>query len=295
LERQIDLSTLLMLDLPDEMIEYILTFVKDRDIGRCRQVNRRLYQIANDPHIVKRFPHISVDGSLYLKEQAYFTPTLRDRILTTTETNDLEWLVSRTTPIFREVCNNDIIAWVIMMITIWDVSGCIASKEKRLSRILADRDISDDLVYHAAWNAAYDSAWGCVVDVVNDNVVGDAVVWSSECDLTKLVYEAISCVVGQHMTIDNNIKNIVKDMNITDSWRIGSKCYQISECRVLLAINKTLLSRIKDIIHLEDINISLPDVFFWVDARRDDGRYPLNLKLKDNPWIIQYRELFKID
>lgn len=82
--------------LPDEIIEHILTFVKDRDLGRCRQVNRRLHHIANSPYIVTLFPHISLDGLLYLKEQAYFTPALRDRILATTESNDLEWLVSRS-------------------------------------------------------------------------------------------------------------------------------------------------------------------------------------------------------
>jgi hypothetical protein len=56
-------------ELPDELIGRVLSFVTERDLGRCRQVNRRLYTIANDPYILTQFPHIYVDGFLFLKEQ----------------------------------------------------------------------------------------------------------------------------------------------------------------------------------------------------------------------------------
>jgi hypothetical protein len=57
--------------LPDELIGHVLSFVTERDLGRCRQVNQRLYTIANDPYILTRFPHIYVDGFLFLKEQIH--------------------------------------------------------------------------------------------------------------------------------------------------------------------------------------------------------------------------------
>jgi hypothetical protein len=265
----------MLTDLPDEIIDHILTFVKERDIGRCRQVNSRLYQITNNPYLVKRFPHIYVDGSLYFKEQAYFTPTLLDRILITTKTNDLEWLVSRTTPIIREVFNGDMMLW-----------GMMIDAAKYCARTSAWNSVSDtqDVAWNFAWDALFDATddWDgaryAVLDAVwdVDHLLMDPV---SDAYLLKVnILNAIEHAhrVGCRMV---NTFHMVTNMNITTPFLIGLKCYQIHECKMLLSINKTLLSRIKDITdtHLQGITLTLSDEVLE--------------ELKDNPWIKQYQDL----
>jgi hypothetical protein len=268
-----------MIDLPDEMIEHILTFVKDRDIGRCRQVNRRLYQIANDPHMVKRFPHITVDGSLYLKEQAYFTPTLRDRILTTTQTNDLEWLVSRTTPVFREVYHStkpNMTAWFIIMATAHNLAENIACQSAHEPR--------RGTYYVNPFNYYNEGDWAVAVDALTFTYeVSDF--WSAfsigtEDNVWSAANDNIMSVAHYYF---DNIMDIINDLNLVP-LKIGSKCYQISECMMLLAINKSL------ILSIVKPRAKMPtDSESYQSMLLDDIDFFKNIE--DNPWIKQYREL----
>jgi hypothetical protein len=145
----------MILDLPDELIEYILTFVTERDLARCRQVDRTLYIIANNPYLIKQFPHLYVHGSLYLKEHAYFTPTIRHWILKTHDTNDLDWLISRTTPIINEVFKGDMMAWALM-IALYHYED-ITSLGIAASYIVYNAAISQ--VWAAAWAEIWHSIW----------------------------------------------------------------------------------------------------------------------------------------
>jgi hypothetical protein len=277
---------MLIKDLPDEVIEHILTFVKDRDLGRCRQVNRRLYQIANSPYIVTLFPHISLDGSLYLKEQAYFTPTLRDRILMTTESNDLEWLVSRTTPFFKEVSST---VWFIIISSAYTTSECKATDVYWMSIV--------DM--NSPYKPYYDEGlWAWAVNAIVSSHVEPGSCWYATTDN---VWSATGDIV-KSITDDyaDTIVNIVTELNIArnvhravDTYS-GRKCYQISECMMLLAINKTLILSIKDIVS-RPRTAPLPKAYSHILEK------PLFLpkhvleNLKDNPWIKQYMELFQIE
>jgi hypothetical protein len=277
----------MVMDLLDELIDHILTFLKERDIGRCRQVNRRLYQITNRLYLIKRFPHIYVDGSLYLKEQAYFTPALHDRILMTTTTNDLEWLVSRTTPIIREICNGDMMSWIMMIDAVQTSVLNSAQSAARAAAMMPTtaRQSLGQYGQSSQWYACLQAGHSVNQAQAEDTglkAVTNIIYINPSLDAFVEVEDAIDVHAKYGMCRGSPAAIMVSDMNITDPVLIGLKCYQIHECRVLLSINKDLLSKIKGITdtHLKDIKLSLPD-----DLLKD---------FKDNPWIKQYQDVISI-
>jgi hypothetical protein len=260
------------------MIEYILTFVNDRDLGRCRQVNRRLYRIAHDPYMVKQFPHIYVDGSLYLKEQAYFTPVIRDWIFTHTASQDIDWLVSRTTPIIREIFNGNMMAWSLMIELYCNRTYNVASNTNStvangltwtvINNVFEETN-KINISCHMVWNATRE-AWHLESNFIRN--ARHAVEHQCLHDTTSLYCTCIKVV-------KDALQPSITDPYLTDPYLIGLKCVQISKCMILLCLNKTLLSKIKDITdtHLKGIEFFLAD---------DDFEY-----LKDDPLIKQYNDL----
>jgi hypothetical protein len=281
------MSNMTLLDLPDEIIEHILTFVGERDVGRARQVNRKLRMITSQPFLITRFPHIYVDGSLYLKEQVYFTPTIRNLLLKTTETNDLQWLVSRLTPIMREVLKGHKLVWLLITI----VAQAVCSDTVWQHIIPVDRYNVLPYPGRSAIDRLYGNQrnmWGEASEHIRNS-------------LHPILYFAPSCwssacVQARVILIDDwNISDVLAAMDIRHKWHeeisdslseptlMGSKYHQVCECMMLLRIDKTLLLKFKSMI--DECIGPLGQLLM-------DGDFNLSvLSFTDNPWIIQYAQL----
>ena len=106
--------------------------------------------------------------------------------------------------------------------------------------------------WYAAWYAARYAAWG-VAGSAARNAARDALVVTGD-DIIKLVH-----VLG-----------------ITDPRNVGEKCYQIAECKSLLAINKELCLTIMAITE----RYNLPKSIQIPKEKLEE--------LSGNPWIQQY-------
>ena len=114
--------------------------------------------------------------------------------------------------------------------------------------------------WYAAWYAAWDAAWNAAWNAAG-NAAGSAA-WNA------LV------VTG------DDIIEMVHVLGITDPRNVGEKCYQIAECKSLLAINKELCLTIMAITEKYNLSKSI---------QIPKGTLA---KLRDNPWIQQYVELY---
>ena len=120
--------------------------------------------------------------------------------------------------------------------------------------------MSWSLLTCAAWNAAGNAAWsaaGYAASKAGRDAARSALV-----------------VTG------NDIIKLVQSLGITDTRNVGEKCYQIAECKSLLAINKELCLTIMAITEKYNLpkSIQIPKEKL--------------AELRDNPWIQQYVELY---
>ena len=78
----------------------------------------------------------------------------------------------------------------------------------------------------------------------------------------------------------DDIIEMVHVLGITDPRNVGEKCYQIAECKSLLAINKEFCLTIMAITEKYNLpkSIQIPKEKL--------------AELRDNPWIQQYVELY---
>jgi len=113
-------------------------------------------------------------------------------------------------------------------------------------------------------------------------------VWSASIDIIQSITDDF--VYNINIITDLKQKNLHRKV---DTYS-GPKCYQVNECMMLLAINKTLISSIKDIVSCPRTP-QLPKEYSQILEK------PLFLpehileNLKDNPWIKQYMELFQVE
>lgn len=94
------------------------------------------------------------------------------------------------------------------------------------------------------------------------------------------------------------LDGLTVDKNPVDTYTqkiSAAKCYQISECMMLLAINKTLISSIKDLISCRQlpVPVPVPKAYSHILEQPPFLTNHVLKNLKDNPWIKQYMELFQ--
>ena len=105
-------------------------------VGQCRSVNKRLSRLAYDKVLLRKFPHVIVHREVYFQEEAYLSKAVFLELMKR-NTNDLSWLVRRTTVIMKE-CQMDSMSWCLLTYA---------------ARYAAGYDAGD-----AAWNAAWGAA-----------------------------------------------------------------------------------------------------------------------------------------
>ena len=144
--------------------------------------------------------------------------------------------------------------------------------------------MSWSLLTYAAWNAARyaagSAAWNAANDAANDAAMAawDAntfgiFAWDAALIAARNAARSALVVTG------DDIIKMVHVLGITDPQNVGDKCYQIAECKSLLAINKELCLTIMAITEKYNLSKSiLPKEKL--------------AELRDNPWIQQYVELY---
>ena len=252
--------------LPDELLLHIMYFMDPVSIAQCRQVNKHLSRLSYDKVLLRKFPHYVLNSEVYFKEEAYHSEELFLELMKR-DTNDLFWLVPKTTSIIRE-CQMDSMSWALLTYSAW-----YAARDAAWS---AAWDASWDAAGCAAWDAAWSAAWsadGCAARSAlpsgNWVTTWDAAVrtaWHAAKDVS---------VVIRHAIIE-----LVQSLGITDTQVIGEKYYQIAECKALLTINKELCLKIMAITKKYNLPKS-------IQIPRDKLAV-----LQSNPWIQQYVELY---
>ena len=230
-------------------------------VGQCRSVNKRLSRLAYDKILLRKFPHVIVNGEVYFKEEAYLSDGIFLELMRN-DTNDLSWLVHRTTDIMRE-CQMDSTSWGLLIIAAQDVARDAAE--------YAERDASWNGVRYAAYSAAYDVIDGCGGLYADINDMYSA--FDDACDAAWDVWIA-------SVTTGDDIVELVKLIGITDRQSADAKYFQIAECKSLLAINLELCLKIMAIADQHDLPKS-------IHIPRD-----ILVELADSPWIQQYVELY---
>ena len=192
------------------------------------------------------FPHVIINGEVYFKEEAYRSEGVFLELMKR-NTNDLSWLVPRTTAIMRE-CQMDSMSWCLLTYAAWG----------------AARDAALDAAWDVARDAAGDAAWSATLDAD----------WDAALDAAWGAARAALVVTG------DDIIELVKSLGIAEPRNVGEKCYQIAECKSLLAINKELCLTIMAITERYNLpkSIQIPKEKL--------------LRLSGNPWIQQYEELY---
>jgi hypothetical protein len=258
--------------LPDELVLHIMYFMDPVSVAQCRRVNKRLSRLSYDKILLRKFPHYVLNREVYFKEEAYHSEELFLELMKR-DTNDLVWLVPRTTSIIKE-CQMDSMSWALLTCAAWDATWDAARyaawDDARYAAWDAAWDAATDArnaAWYAAWDATWDATWYAATDAARD--AGNAA-WIAAKNATKDAF-----VVTGH-----DIIKLVKSLGITDTKGIGEKCYQIAECKVLLSINKELCLKIMAIIKEYELpkSIQIP-------------REKLAI-LQSNPWIQQYVELY---
>ena len=125
---------------------------------------------------------------------------------------------------------------------------------------------------YAAWNAAGYAAW---------NAAGDAAWYAVWGAAGNAVWGAAGNAAGSALVVTgDDIIKLVQSLGITDPQNVGDKCYQIAECKSLLAINKEFCLTIMAITEKYNLpkSIQIPKEKL--------------AELRDNPWIQQYVELY---
>ena len=242
--------------LPDELILHVMYFMDSSSVGQCRLVNKRLSRLAYDKVLVRKFPHYVLDGDVYFKEEAYLS-NLGFLKLMKRDTNDLSWLVHRTTDIIKE-CHMDSISWCLLINSAMGAAGYAASL----------------VAGYVAWTATRDAAWTAAQATLDASWAAD---WTAaQAALDASLNAARSAVKD---TVENNIVRQIKALGITDVQCIGEKCYQIAECKFLLAIDKKLCLEIMAISDKHGLpTVQIPKLKL--------------AELRGNPWIQQYVKLY---
>ena len=217
--------------LPDELILHILYFMNPHTVGQCRSVNKCLSRLAYDRGLLRKFPHYVLKEEIYFKEEAYHSDELF-RELMRRDTNDMSWLVSRTNIILRE-CQMDSGSWALLTDASWIAAWKAACRTARN----AAGDAGGDAAGHAAGTAAWYTDWYAARNAAMDATVDVArtSAWYAARDATRGA--ARDTTIEQIHALGTTIGQI-HALGIKDSQSIGKKCYQIAECKSLLAINR---------------------------------------------------------
>lgn len=263
LENDLHRNAMSLESLPDELVLEILSRLATRDIGNCRQVSKRFHRLCCDPLLLKEFPHIEIDGQIYLKEQAYIAPELLEFILTNNNENDLEWLVSRQTRIMQRVpCSK--MVWCLSFVV--GYSARIAARD-------AAWNAGGNIAWNTTWNAARNSDW-CVIGESAWNSAWNAVWTSNEVSAAKYdawnkVWDVVEDVISK-VTSYEMIGRILS--KLSDPVQIGRKSWQIHEYLFLLHMEQSFYRKLQEIAAdmTNDIVLDLPE---------------------GNPWTVQYHDL----
>ena len=106
--------------LPDELVLHIMYFMDPVSVAQCRRVNKRLSRLSYDKILLRKFPHYVLNREVYFKEEAYHSEELFLELMKM-DTNDLVWLVPRTTSIIKE-CQMDSMSWALLTCAAWDAT-----------------------------------------------------------------------------------------------------------------------------------------------------------------------------
>jgi hypothetical protein len=274
-------------DLPNEMIQYIILFLTEYDIGQCRRVNRKLYLLCNDQHIIHQFPHVEIDGSTYFKEQVYYTPLLRNKALVMY--NDIEWYISRLTPVMKKY--GCVQTWAILIhILLYVVER--AARKLDSDAIIMNHQNGTAHTYqvfaHIGMIESYSPVSKSIMTEIN---------WSLLCKDIDMSRIADKCINLRNQLLRDVIQQsvpIILDTSVHILSNTGSDItpfttdhdtfyiFKICQCMVYLNINKDIISYIHDMV-----------------IQYGDPEYPkldtVPINLQHNPWIRQYVVAFEDD
>lgn len=268
--------------LPDEIILKIFCFLNPRDLGNCRQVSRQFYRICHDPQLLRHaFPHICIDGTIYLKEQAYRTPKLLESILTNNKENDLDWLISRQTQAMKNILSSKT-AWGLafsVLNPIWKSIGQAAYRAASSIRQFTEIDYAIwdsiglpnwDGYDMAVWDTVYEDAWPSVKNNTWDAARRDA--WHAAYD------SAVDADIKAEL-LDEMVKRILTKYS-DNLVRLSQKSWQIYECLILLELDQSFYRKVEKI---------------TVGYRLHGMDLDINMLHPGNPWATQYHKLFGIE
>jgi hypothetical protein len=188
--------------LPDELVLHIMYFMDTSSVAQCRSVNKRLSRLSYDKVLLRKFPHYVLNDEVYFKEEAYFSKELFQELIKR-DTNDLEWLVPRTTDIIKE-CQMDNMSWALLTDATWYVA--------RDAAWFAVGNAACNIAGHAGWHASWDSAW-YPARYAACNIAGDAG-WDAEWD-------AASNLIDMRMTLLLRVIYTLLYVSATKSQRIA--------------------------------------------------------------------------
>ena len=244
--------------LPTEMTQHVLHYLEPRDLSRAALSCTHMQSLSL--YLRQKLPHVIYHDTVMLHEQFIHDMIKRP-------SNDMEFLVNRLTPIFRECL--DSMSWVL----------CV------YSTFIVARDLNDNLLnvrgvmYRKMIEAAWASNWVRTVEPAWE-AINDAVYNDSETE--SATEEETALDSGLELAIDA-VKDMIESYSIRSYLedQDGAKYYQIAECIVLLSIDNTLCDKIRLI---SEEYLSLYDI----------TPQPVRMP-KRNPWITQFLELYTVD
>jgi hypothetical protein len=183
-------------------------------VGQCRSVNKHLLRLSYDKVLLRKFPHYVLNSEVYFKEEAYHSKELFLELMKR-DTNDLEWLVPRTTSIIKE-CQMDSMSWALLTCaraTGWDPATWDATWTA-----------AQDGAVYAAMYAAWETARNALAFTENDIIklvhvlgitdpqdVGDKFYQMAECKSLLVINKKLCLAI---MAIAENY-NLPKSIQIS--------------------------------------------------------------------------------
>ena len=188
-------------ELPNELLYTAFTYLDSVELGRAGRISCRWHVVGSDSHLILQHPQ--VDGQF--KEKIVYDMITKDA-------NDLDYLVSLSTPIFRSLKINK---------TSW---GRIMGAARAVSRY--DWSSKYALVLPSPWP---DLAACCPLWAPGGGALADWAAWNA-------AYNAINCAsLADYLHMWRNCDFVVR----------GKKAYQIAECLMLLSVNQKLCREIR--------------------------------------------------
>ena len=228
--------------LPDDLIDTAFTYLNSVQLYRCLRTSYRWRTIASNPYLICQLPH--VDG--VAKEQIMYNMISKD-------TNNLEYLLSLSTPIMKRL-NINKRTWCISAHATWSTIQGFA---------LAAAEHCGSTVQEVK-NALSHSELGQV------------------CKVTRYEHWGAFSKIDNWEACVGNLNNYLGLLARGSKALRGLKAHQAAECMVMLSLEREVY---QDFMAVEKELIAARYIAEIPEKHLDE--------LSNNPWIKQYVELFK--